>query len=193
MFVIAKNRNMVEGAQFHAVRFYYDSEGLCQIVADFVAEGLNAGQPAVLVATPSHSVRIESFIGSRGFDVARLKRSGDLLVRDAAGLLSSLMVDGVPSEIRSRRLLGSTIEVARGEGKRMVRVYGEIVDLLWKAGSTSAAAALEALWNSLAERHAFALLCAYALDGMTHTTHISEICGHHTHVVTANGDVALAH
>jgi DcmR-like sensory protein len=184
---------MVDGkGQFHAVRFYYDSVGLCQIVADFVAEGLNAGQPAIIVATPEHSSRIETFLRARGFDFAALKRSGDLFVRDAAGMLATVIVDGVASEPRFQRLLGPMIESARGAGDRLVRIYGEMVDVLWKAGSTAAATALESQWNSLASHHAFILLCAYALDGITHTTHISDICGQHTHVVNANGEVALA-
>src|SRR4029079_6150370 len=78
VYVIDRHRSMVDGkGQFHAVRFYYDSVGLCQIVADFIAEGLNAGQPGVVVATPAHAARIESFLRARGFDIAALKRSGD--------------------------------------------------------------------------------------------------------------------
>lgn len=185
---------MVEGTgQFHAVRFYYDADGLCHIVSDFVVEGLNAGQPSLLAATPSHVARIETLIGARGFDVAALKRSGDLFVKDPSTVLASVMVDGAPNEARFERVVGSLIETARGESRRMVRVYGEMMDVLWKAGSAGAATRLETLWNALSVRHLFVLLCAYALDGMSHTTHISEICGHHTHVVTANGEVAQAH
>ena len=185
---------MVEGTgQFHAVRFYYDADGLCHIVSDFVAEGLNGGQPSVLLATPLHVSRIEALLGTRGFNVPALKRSGDLFIKDPSTLLTTLMVDGTPNEARFARIAGSFIEKARGESRRMVRVYGEMVDVLWKAGAMSAATQLETLWNTLAESHAFVLLCAYALDGIRHTTHISEICGHHTHVVTANGEVAQAH
>jgi len=185
---------MVEGSgQFHAVRFYYDADGLCHIVSDFVVEGLNAGQPSLLAATPSHVARIETLIGARGFDVAALKRSGDLFVKDPSTVLASVMVDGTPNEARFERVVGSLIETARGESRRMVRVYGEMMDVLWKAGSAGAATRLETLWNALSVRHLFVLLCAYALDGISQTTHISEICGHHTHVVTANGEVAQAH
>jgi DcmR-like sensory protein len=185
---------MVEGTgQFHAVRFYYDADGLCHIVSDFVAEGLNAGQPSVLVATSHHVSRIEALLGTRGFDVSALKRSGDLFIKDPSTLLATLMVDGTPNAARFERNVGSLIETARGESRRTVRVYGEMVDVLWKGGATSAATQVETLWNLLAESRAFVLLCAYALDGIRHTTHISEICGHHTHVVTANGEVAQAH
>ena len=185
---------MLEGTRhFHAVRFYYDANGLCEIVTDFVAEGLNAGQPAVVVAAPAHSARIETLLRARGFDVAGLKRSGDLFIKDAAATLASVVLNRMPDEGRFRRVLGPMIESAAGSSRRTVRVYGEMVDILWKAGSTDAARHLETLWNGLSSTHVFVLLCAYALEGISHTTHISEICGLHTHVLAANGDVTPAH
>ena len=189
---IARNKHIVHGnGYFHGVRFYYDSDGLCQIVADFIAEGLNVGEPAVIVATSAHGARIEALLARRGFNIASLKRSGDLFVKDAPMLLSQLMVDSMPHPARFHCTVGPVIKTAAGERARKVRVYGEMVDVLWKAGATDAAAQLETLWNGLASTHAFTLLCAYALDGIGHTAHISEICGHHTHVMSANGDVAL--
>ena len=41
--------------------------------------------------------------------------------------------------------------------------YGEMVDVLWKAGQDVAAIRLEMLWNKLAAMHDFALLCGYAM------------------------------
>jgi hypothetical protein len=185
---------MVDGVRnFHAVRFYYDSGGLCQIVSDFLAEGLNAGEPSLVVATPHHAARVESLLNARGFDVASLKRAGEFVVKNASEMLSKMMVDNAPDQDRFRRLLAPAIQAVGGETRRTVRVYGEIVDLLWRAGQTGAATQLEALWNTLATSHPFVLLCAYALEGVGNSSHISQICGQHTHIVTASGDVALAH
>lgn len=184
---------MVDDAiSFHAVRFYYDSGGLCQIASDYLAEGLTCGEPSFIVATPHHASRIESLLAARGFDVANLKRAGKVVVKSASELLSKVMVDNIPDADRFRRLLSPAIEVAGGEARRTVRVYGEMVDLLWRIGQTGAAIELEALWSGLAARQRFALLCAYALEGVGNSSHISQICGQHTHIVTANGDVALA-
>jgi hypothetical protein len=44
---------------------------------------------------------------------------------------------------------------------RTVRAFGELVDLLCERGQPGAAAALEDLWNELAQRHRFSLLCGY--------------------------------
>jgi MEDS: MEthanogen/methylotroph, DcmR Sensory domain len=184
---------MVNGTgYFHAVRFYYDSHGLCQIIADFVAEGLNAGQPAVIVATPLHAARIDVLLGARGFDMAALKRTGDFVVKNASEALAKIMNADSPDPARFQRTVAPMLTAAASRGTP-VRVYGEMVDLLWKAGDTHSAQRLETFWNDLAAKHSFVLLCGYALEGFTHSTHISEICSHHTHIVTATGDVALAH
>jgi hypothetical protein len=45
-----------------------------------------------------------------------------------------------------------------------MRVFGEMVDILWARGLSAAAVAVEELWNELAERRSFALLCGYRLD-----------------------------
>ena len=184
---------MVNGKGFfHAVRFYYDGDGLCQIVSDFLAEGFNAGQPAVIVATPLHAARIEVLLTARGVDVAALKRTGEFVVTNASEMLARITLAGMPDPVRFERTVAPLLEAAASKGTP-VRVYGEMVDLLWKAGDTHNAQRLEILWNDLASNLSFALLCAYALEGFTHSAHISEICSHHTHVVTATGDVALAH
>src|SRR5262245_56715763 len=156
-----RKKIMVEGkGHFHAVRFYYDVNGLCEIVSDFVAEGLNAGEPAVVVATSAHSARVETLLTARGFDVPGLKRAGDLYVKDASTILTSIMVNGMPDEGRFRRVFGPIVEQASGNRRRTVRVYGEMVDLLWRSGSADAATHLETLWNGLSSTHIFVLLCA---------------------------------
>ena len=47
---------------------------------------------------------------------------------------------------------------------RPIRVYGEMVVRLWHAGLPDAALQLEELWNLLAERYKFSLLCAYPMS-----------------------------
>jgi hypothetical protein len=46
-------------------------------------------------------------------------------------------------------------------GGRTVRVFGEMVAVLWDAGNVAGALALETLWNDMASNRQFFLLCAY--------------------------------
>ena len=40
---------------YHAVQFYKDETSLAATVAQFLADGLSAGQPGLVIATPSHT------------------------------------------------------------------------------------------------------------------------------------------
>ena len=68
----------------------------------------------------------------------------------------------------------------------MVRAYGEMVDVLWKDGQTLAALRLEELWNDLADRHSFSLLCGYTMGHFYKEAHgddFHEICRRHREVI----------
>src|SRR5688572_13885484 len=84
------------GGHFHAVQFYSDSVSLCGIVAAFIGEGLEQGDPAIVIATPTHIEVIEQCLRMRHLDVAGLKRQGDLVTLDAKTELEMFMADGMP-------------------------------------------------------------------------------------------------
>jgi hypothetical protein len=82
--------------------------------------------------------------------------------------------------------LGAVIDrTLKGRSKQtMIRAYGEMVDVLWKEGKPDAAIRLEMLWNKLAMRYGFALLCGYAMGNFyKETERFEEICRQHAHIV----------
>jgi hypothetical protein len=62
-----------------------------------------------------------------------------------------------------------------------------MVDLLWKAGHAGAAMRVEGLWNDLARRQAFSLLCGYSMGNVYKDPAVEDICSLHSHVVSAAG------
>ncbi|HEY4386628.1 MAG TPA: PAS domain S-box protein, partial [Ktedonobacteraceae bacterium] len=67
-----------------------------------------------------------------------------------------------------------------------VRIFGEMVALLWAQGNRAAAIRLEDLWNELGQAYAFSLFCAYPMQGFggsTHEAQFSQICQQHSQVV----------
>jgi len=176
---------------FHGVRFYENDESLCRIVAEFVSEGLVAGEPALVVAAPEHRTGIMQELRARHCDTAHLQATGDLLLLDAREALSSFMVDGRPDATRFTGCMTAAIDRAcRGRTGCNTRVYGQMVDLLWKDGLTIAAIRLEILWNQLAMTHDFSLLCGYAMGNFYKDAQIEEICRHHSHGVSSDGATA---
>jgi hypothetical protein len=71
------------------------------------------------------------------------------------------------ASFKTNRLKTSMCEVIKtacgGRPNCTVRIYGQMVDVLWKNGQQEAAIRLETLWNQLANTQAFSLLCGYAM------------------------------
>ena len=76
----------------------------------------------------------------------------------------------------------------RGREDCTVRIYGAMVDILWKNGSQDAAVRLEMLWNQLANTQAFSLFCGYAMGHFYKDANRDDVCRQHTHVVSADGE-----
>jgi len=179
---------------FHAVRFYNDAEGLSAIVAGFLTQGFTIAQAAIVIGTPAHRAAIEERLAAAGFDPTQLKREGRLFVLDAQEVLERILVDGMPNASAFEKAIVPIIEEASG-GRRdcVVRAYGEMVDVLWRAGQTAAAIRLETLWNTLANTQSFSLLCGYSMGNFYKNAAIEEICSHHSHVMSSHGEAAEVH
>jgi hypothetical protein len=174
-----------DSGHFHAVRFYKDSRTLCEIVGKFLAEGFHANQPGVVIATPEHRQHIEHCLRERGFDPAALQQQGALTMHDAAETLAQFMVDGMPESAIFRRTVEPMLRAACDRRINCtVHAYGEMVNVLWQAGQSTAAIRLETLWNSLARTSKFSLLCGYAMGNFYKGTDVEWICKQHSHVIT---------
>jgi signal transduction histidine kinase len=175
----------------HAVQFYEDEEFLTTAVAEFLAVGLTTGQPVIVIATEPHRDAFLRRLALDGFDIDAPRQSGLLTMLDARETLASCMVGAVPDGDRFRSIVGAVIERSlRGGGHATARLYGEMVDVLWKDGHTDSAIRMEEMWNDLGSRHAFSLLCAYAMGNFYKSEdaeRFQEICRQHTHVVPAEG------
>src|SRR3989442_10983716 len=115
-------------SHFHAVRFYQDSDSLCRIVAGFIADGFEAGEPAVIIATPSHGKCIARLLFERSVDVNELQQSGNLLFLDARRTLDAFMLGGMPQSSAFEAALTIAIgKVCHGRRAAPIRAFGEMV------------------------------------------------------------------
>jgi hypothetical protein len=149
----------------HAVQIYDELDELAHSVGHFLVSGFEGGAPAVVIATAEHRSRYTRELEEEGADVDVLEQRGQLIIRDAEETLASFMAGDMPSAERFDAVVGRLIDdlASRFPG-RTIRVFGEMVDVLWARGQSQAAIALEQLWNAIAERRSFALLCGYHLD-----------------------------
>jgi hypothetical protein len=168
---------------YHAVRFYESERSLATIVADFLGEAFTDSNPGLVVATPAMRAALVLELSARSLDVVELQRSGQLLLIDAKELLGVFMIDGQPDATRFNTAMHETITRAcRGRQDCKLRIFCQMVDVLWREGQQDAAIHLEMLWNQLAHKHAFSLLCGYAMGHFYKDSNFEDICGQHSHV-----------
>ena len=176
----------------HSVQFYEDDEYLCRLVATFIADGLRANEPAVVIATPAHREGMAAHLRAMGFD----PETSAITMLDARETLNLFMVDAIPDEERFRTTVGGVLEqCCGGDARQRVRAYGEMVDLLWNDGSPEGAVRLEELWNGLAELYAFSLLCAYPIGNFYKESHgrmFEAVCRAHGRVMPTETFGAIA-
>jgi hypothetical protein len=168
----------------HLVQLYRDDRALVEAVALYAGRGLGKGEAVILVATQAHREAIDTRLGEAGFDVADLRAWGQLTTFDAAGLLARFLVDGRVDAVRFRTILAEVIALARRGGRfPRIRVYGEMVNLLWRVNHP-ATRQLEELWNEAIELHAVSLLCGYRIEvGETDGGFPPDLRALHSHLI----------
>jgi anti-sigma regulatory factor (Ser/Thr protein kinase) len=157
----------------HTVRLYADDAELVEAVGVFARAGIDAGEAVLVLATPAHGAAFEPALPP------------GTTVLDAEETLRRCFVGGRLDRARFDRVVGELIRGAPGP----IRVYGEMVAVLWDAGHVNAALELEELWSGLAQERPFTLLCAYpaaSVDGA-----LGELCRLHA-AVTGSRSFARA-
>ena len=181
----------------HAVQFVADEGYLCDAVARFLAVGLAAGEPVVVITSAQRRAAFCERLGASSFDVAGPCETGQLRFLDAREVLATFMVGNTPDPERFRTSIRGVLESSRaGRPDARVRAYGDMVDLLCRDGKHASALLLEGLWNQLATEQSFSLLCGYVMmgrfDNEADGSLVQQICDAHTHVAPAEPYASIA-
>lgn len=169
----------------HVVQFYGDDGELAASVSGYVGRGIKAGDGVLVVATAAHRLAFEAGLAAAGVDAGAAGAAGGLLMLDAAETLRRFCAGDRLDRVRFDSAAGGLLRQLAGAG-RPVRVYAEMVALLWDAGRVTLALELEELWNELAARLPFSLLCGYparlvADEGSAGS--VEAVCRLHTAVI----------
>jgi hypothetical protein len=169
----------------HVVLFHASDKEL----ADQVYEHLfRSGEPgtAIVIATPEHRWLITEGLTQAGIDVTAEWARGSFVALDAGETLASFMVEGWPDAAAFWQTMSPVLKRALAR-PGPVRIFGEMVALLWDAGNAGAAVDLEALWNELGRQYSFSLLCAYpagAVAADEYADELAQICAAHSAVMS---------
>jgi MEDS: MEthanogen/methylotroph, DcmR Sensory domain len=151
----------------HIVYPYTDPNRLVDAVGLYTSCGLASKSAVILIVTEAHRYAIERYLKADG-NVEALEAAGQLLFLDAAELMSTFMVDGIlyPTLFKAgmKTLIESVRRAGQADGIREVRLFGEMVSLLWP-DNIATAEHLEALGNEVVKEYSIPVLCAYSVGG----------------------------
>jgi hypothetical protein len=177
----------------HFVRLFDSVDSRIEQVAGFLAEGLLQGETVIAVLADHRWRAIEHRLRARGIDATDAIRREILIVRDATATLQSLTRDNRLDEDLFDLHVGDLV-AALCETGRIVRAYGEMVDVLVAHNDFGAAMQLEGMWNRLAARHRFTLFCGYSavnFGDVRRASALLSICQAHSHA-SADADDLLS-
>ena len=173
-------------ARRHEVGFYSDDRGLLDALAQFIGAALKVGNAAIVIATEAHRNRLLVSMQKYGLNVVTAVEQGKYIALDAAGVISTVMVDGKLDAVRFfaafHDLITNATEAARG-GQSRVAVFGECVQLLWAEAKAEAAIQMEKAGNQLTKRYDVDILCGYTLASFQGGigSHVFErVCAEHS-------------
>jgi anti-sigma regulatory factor (Ser/Thr protein kinase) len=168
----------------HFVGVYDHDRELVPAAADFLLEALARDGAAVVIATAPHRDALDRALAARGCALEALRANGRYRSLDADATLARIMRDGRPDARAFTETIGGVLDDAAPSGP--VRLFGEMVGLLWDRGNLSGAVELETLWNELAAGRPFALFCAYTMSSLSISGDleaVKQMCDRHSHVV----------
>jgi hypothetical protein len=166
-----------------AVLYAGDKPRLIDRVATFLCENLVLDRPVLVVATEPHWQAFAVALRAMGVDPDAKSDAGLLVFLDAVTVRDQLLIDGRIEWRRFDQIVGEAVRNLRMRGP--LRIYGEVVDILWARGQRDIAVGLEGLWNRLRRKVDVELLCGYDIDIFGSTFSIDSTDG----TMCAHGEV----
>lgn len=179
-------------AHEHFVQLFDTPDSLANVVSAFLKEGWDRGDRLLVIAKPAHWARTSDRLERRGCPITQATREGRLAVLDAATTLARVTRGGAVDRQLFLEQFGAILGGLAADSTGTVRMYGELVELLAEEGDLRAAQHLEQLWNELADRHRFTLLCGYSAPhfaDMRTLPALHAICRAHHRVQTNTSDL----
>jgi hypothetical protein len=181
----------------HIVQLYQDQDFLGRAVCQFGVAALANGESFILISTLPHWDAWGRRLEAQGVDVEAARQRGQMIVLDAEDMLSRFMRDGMPDPPTFLGLATDVVTQARVGGRYpKVRLWGEMVNVLWERGNVAASMELEGLYDRYVGRKlGVATVCAFLMDNFDSDIHarmLPKLAVNHSHLIPVEDYARLA-
>ncbi len=144
-------KNLGERADSHrhvAQLYQPDELALAVNVGQYLWDGHNRGDGLLVIATPRNADSFRAELERRGANLNGLVQDGHLVFLDAGQTLARIMDGYTPDWSSFEQLVGGALRHVRPQTERSgLRVFGDMVGILWQARQFMAAVRLEQFWE----------------------------------------------
>jgi len=173
----------------HNLQIYSSDAAFLEGFARFIADGLNAGNAVLVIATEAHRHGLIQKLQTHGFDLDAIIKCGSYISIDVREALASFMVDNQPDPKQLENIVSHLVKTASkapNGATRRVLACGECAPLLWMQGNLEAALRVEELWEAFSHQFGLRTLCGYVsgnLQGQEDQRLFRKICSVHSMVI----------
>jgi hypothetical protein len=171
----------------HIVQLYQDQDFLNRAVCRFVGAGFANGEGIILVSTLPHWNGFRGRLEAEGVNVGAARKRGQLTVVDADELLPRFMRNAMPDPDIFPGVFGDVVAEARASGGyQKVRVWGEMVNVLWERGDVDASMNLEDQFDQLIKKRDMVIFCSFLMDNFNDDVHarmLPRLGTNHSHLI----------
>ena len=177
------------GPHDHLVHLYgRDHHALVTNIGRFFRVGLRRGESLLAIATLEHCDGFAREL-HREPEYQPAVRDGRIMFLDAEQVLAQCSVGARLALDQLEMLIMSTLqELRRRSHSAPIRVYGEMVGVLWRAGRIDVAVELEQCWQRLVLQNDISLVCGYPINRLEQRENpaaVNAILGQHTHFISS--------
>lgn len=173
-----ENKNwLIKQPSGHMVLFYNNDDELINPLSEFISSGLRQGEVYLVIATCTNVAKLNFKLNELLIDTTKETRKGIYVVIEAEKMLNRFMLNGLPNKKLFFETFSRALNALRDNypyKSRKIRVYGEMVAVLWSKGNSRGMLQLEKLWNELALRQSFSFFCGYPKDSFIYNNHLIE-------------------
>lgn len=176
----------------HFCQIHHDDKALSDELGRYVSEGIREGRAVVVVATDARERELRASLARTGLgedEIARL-----LVTINSGELLQKFMRSGEPDKVLFFGAVSPILRSAIATGYGQPRVYGEMVNELWRNGQPAAAIQLEQLWNEILQEYECSLFCGYVLDAFdpdSYIPYLESVCATHSSIVATSSEESV--
>jgi len=169
----------------HVLQLYENDVIFIDTLIGFVESTIRANQIAIVIATNSHLTALEAQLENHGHTIEKLIADHIFIPVSAEDTLDEVFVDDSVDENRFMQVLSNFLDHAKHNQKK-VRVFGEMVALLWAQGNKDAALQLEHVANRISKQEAFIRYCAYPKELFTADGSDKSVCDCHSKIISGS-------